>query len=1045
MKQPPVPKVATAPQHGPPVRQLAAPKVVSDRSPETPAASAFEYELSRIPVRGAAAPHPIVNRSALRLRAKLKVNTPSDRFEEEADRVADLVLRMPAPATAAQPTLSPGAFGLRRKCACGKNSITGGECDECARKRLQRKEAPGVSPAASITAPPSVDRALAGPDAPLPPALQQDMGNRFGHDFSRVRVHCGETAEQSARDVNALAYTVGQHIVFGPGQFAPDTAKGRRLLAHELVHTLQNEPHVARQSAPPKCITGKQEGAGQVIKSTVLFGKTYTYLVWGQWQETDSVEAFRSRVLSKWVTWRFKGIAAAERQAVIAFLQSTTFLPFDTSALERDCYYSLPLEDAIVKQARTLSGEAAREKAATEDKGGGSADANDSVKQSPGAVTAPGEKRDKDKTPGEPSGEKDIAVTSNPSVFDGNAPLAQLYLNFLARYAGVKADVKQAEKGLTREQVAAITKGNLRAATVTGLFTQGWSEYRKAGGADIATFGFMEEALLTQRDRGNFTALHNQLEFDKDPEGLGLYKRGTLFRYYDSSGMPIATTVGGYRDPGFRAAAPSPHALQISTTDRGLTQVFQAIKNVTLDDTILIYQSAKGYYDNGDLLYPAVIDGWDGWKEVNEELRAQLPALVVFMALEALSAGLQRVQNPKAKAAGAALQELLKVGGKFFKLQLGGHLAVLAFDCGLELSKIQREEGSKQLDALSDQHLKRAALHMRQLLAELLALALLATILKTAKETAITIGDAAAKGGPPGGGLVPAPAGAGGRAPQTGAGAFPAPPLDVVPSRPNLQSRGSGTPEPLKETEKPKEAAKVPDQPREPERPKEAEKVPEQPKEPEKPTTTELTEAQKQQRLSEIAGEKAKLQAQIEELTKKIEEADERVKEAEKKLAELIQADPQRAEEVAKQQRNAATRDRLQDDRTRSIRRANELNAERERLLRGPHPVSALDAENRLREETGGQKKTIKVNDELGDRDIDCFTPDGKALEAKHGEQKWDDRLQNEIDKDVELRRSEKVTAVEWHFYRNPKTGAGPNARLRQALVDARIPIVLHY
>jgi hypothetical protein len=1029
MKQPPVPKVATAPQHGPPVRQLAAPEIVNDRSPETPAASGFESDLTRIPIRGAAALPPIVNRSAPMLRPKLKVNTPDDRFEEEADRVADLVLRMPAPATAARPTLTPGAFGLRRKCVCGKNSIAGGECDECARKRLQRKEAPGISTASPITAPPSVDRALARRGAPLPPALQQDMSDRFGHDFSRVRVHSDEAAQQSARDVNALAYTVGQNIVFGTGQFAPTTAEGRRLLAHELVHTLQNEPHVARQSAPPKCITGKQEGAGQTIKSTVLFGKTYSYLVWGQWQETDSVEAFRSRVLSKWVTWRFKGISAAERQAVIAFLQGSRFLPFDTSALERDCYYSLPLEDAVVKQARALSGEAAREKAAAEDKGGGSADANDSVKQSPGAVAAPAEKRDKDKTPGDPSGEKDIAITSNPGVFDGNAPLAQVYLNFLARYAGMKTDVKQAEKGLTREQVTAITKGNPRAATVTGLFTQGWSEYRKAGGADIATFGFMEEALLTQRDRGNFTALHNQLEFDKDPEGLGLYKRGTPFRYYDASGMPIATTVGGYRDPGFRAAAPSPHALQISTTDRGLTQVFQAIKNVTLDDPILIYQSAKGYYDNGDLLYPAVIDGWDGWKQVNEELRAQLPALVVFMALEALSAGLQRMQDPKAKAAGAALQELLRAGGKIFKLQLVGHLAVLAFDCGLELSKIQREEGSKQLDALSDQHLKRAALHMRQLLAELLALALLATILKTAKETAITIGDAAAKGSPPGGGLVPAPAGAGGRAPQSGLRAIPVPPPFVRPSPPNLQSLGGGTPESSKEAEKPKEA----------------EKVPEQPKEPEKPITTELTEAQKQQRLSEIAGEKAKLQAQIEELTKKIEAADERVKEAEKKMAELTQADSQRAEEVAKQQRNAATRDRLTDDRTRLIRRANELNAERERLLRGPHPISPEDAENRLREETGGQKKTIKVNDELGERDIDCFTPDGKALEAKYGEQKLDSFIEKQIAKDVELRRSKKVTAVEWHFYRNPKTGAGPDARMREALRIARIPIILHY
>ena len=65
------------------------------------------------------------------------------------------------------------------------------------------------------------------------------MGQRFGHDFSRVRVHSGGAAEQSARDVNANAYTVGHNIVFGAGRFAPGTHEGRRLIAHELTHVVQ--------------------------------------------------------------------------------------------------------------------------------------------------------------------------------------------------------------------------------------------------------------------------------------------------------------------------------------------------------------------------------------------------------------------------------------------------------------------------------------------------------------------------------------------------------------------------------------------------------------------------------------------------------------------------------------------------------------------------------------------------------------------------------------------------------------------------------------
>ncbi|UUZ68711.1 DUF4157 domain-containing protein [Polaromonas sp. P2-4] len=65
------------------------------------------------------------------------------------------------------------------------------------------------------------------------------MEQRFGHDFSRVRVHTGGVAEQSTREVNANAYTVGHNVVFGAGQFSPGTNYGRRLLAHELTHVVQ--------------------------------------------------------------------------------------------------------------------------------------------------------------------------------------------------------------------------------------------------------------------------------------------------------------------------------------------------------------------------------------------------------------------------------------------------------------------------------------------------------------------------------------------------------------------------------------------------------------------------------------------------------------------------------------------------------------------------------------------------------------------------------------------------------------------------------------
>lgn len=89
-------------------------------------------------------------------------------------------------------------------------------------------------------APPIVHETLRLAGQPLDPATRGFMEPRFGHDFSSVRVHTGHRAAESARAVNALAYTVGRDVVFGAGQYSPQTPAGSRLLAHELAHTIQN-------------------------------------------------------------------------------------------------------------------------------------------------------------------------------------------------------------------------------------------------------------------------------------------------------------------------------------------------------------------------------------------------------------------------------------------------------------------------------------------------------------------------------------------------------------------------------------------------------------------------------------------------------------------------------------------------------------------------------------------------------------------------------------------------------------------------------------
>ena len=88
-------------------------------------------------------------------------------------------------------------------------------------------------------APPIVSEVLSAPGHQLDASARRVVQSSFHRDFSGVRVHTGERAAESARSVNALAYTVGRDVVFGRGQYAPETAAGRRLLAHELTHVAQ--------------------------------------------------------------------------------------------------------------------------------------------------------------------------------------------------------------------------------------------------------------------------------------------------------------------------------------------------------------------------------------------------------------------------------------------------------------------------------------------------------------------------------------------------------------------------------------------------------------------------------------------------------------------------------------------------------------------------------------------------------------------------------------------------------------------------------------
>lgn len=198
-------------------------------------------------------------------KSALTVGAPDDPYEREADQIADEIVRMETPAPASQMMSSLQRKQVQR-CACGGKLEGDGKqptskdeepmCAECQAKagKVQRKSADeeGERPAAA----PIVDEVLASGGQPLDRSVREFMEPRFGHDFSRVRVHTDDRASQSAQSVNALAYTVGRDVVFASGLYAPGSNDGRRLLAHELTHVVQQGGNTSPQpSVSPKIVS----------------------------------------------------------------------------------------------------------------------------------------------------------------------------------------------------------------------------------------------------------------------------------------------------------------------------------------------------------------------------------------------------------------------------------------------------------------------------------------------------------------------------------------------------------------------------------------------------------------------------------------------------------------------------------------------------------------------------------------------------------------------------------------------------------------------
>lgn len=161
------------------------------------------------------------------IQPKLKINSPGDKYEQEADQMAEKVMRMPDDKL------------IQRKCA---------KCDE-EENKIQMK---GDSAVSSIT--PAFQNHLKiskNSGQPLPIGTHQFMSKAFGADFSHVRIHDNETSYQLNQNIHSKAFTYGSNIYFNQGQFTPGSYEGKKLLAHELTHTVQQRQEIRRQPINP--------------------------------------------------------------------------------------------------------------------------------------------------------------------------------------------------------------------------------------------------------------------------------------------------------------------------------------------------------------------------------------------------------------------------------------------------------------------------------------------------------------------------------------------------------------------------------------------------------------------------------------------------------------------------------------------------------------------------------------------------------------------------------------------------------------------------
>jgi hypothetical protein len=819
--------------------------------------------------------------------------------------------RVPIKAAPVRASQSAARGVLQRKCACGGGGAAGpsGACEQCSKSRLQRKPAGAEK---TDIAPPIVHEVLRSPGEPLDAATRAFMEPRLGHDFSRVRIHRDARAAESARAVNALAYTVGRDVVFAAGQYEPAAERGRKLLAHELTHTIQQSAYAPAAVTPPDQIT--VEPADTMLERAA--------------EERAGGLTARPRMLS----------------------------PSPNIALQRAPAPEAKSAPALDERKRTDQSYAFHVH--------GKKDA-ERIKQS-GRLT-PEHKQE---------------IIAKLRFFEGKAKAAYIQAVSPALIEHANDEVREIMNVSARPAEALDVTCDLSKHQYL-LHYEG--EYWKDRCMDVATD---PEYVNNYFDRNIKNAVGysvegttwENVEYSRFKVMQVNYKNGTsdYFALDEIGNFHYAKTVA-------------------------VTREYAFLKR----NNGLVYPVREGELYLVEFTAPNLLEYKNGLKQQIVELQR----LYELLELAGLFAG----NLGNYGAAGGGPGPGSRSGHQGFTRLKSPRRTTPKGGAGTDERTTPMRLPEETTKKPTKQAVKTGGEETRS------------TVVKRADED------------PTGfkGGEKKAPAKKGGKEQREERVSKTAGKKGDEPEDAKGGKKRGTADEPKKTQTAPK--AKPIDEPKP--KPEPTEKSAAKPE-----GGAKMTDAEKAKRLEAIKQERTQNDTRMRELEEKIGGAKERHRDATAKAASA-KTEAERNAQLDKARRNKESEQKWKEEQDALRMRNNKLRDE-ERGLAPPKlaPKSWQEAEGSLRGEFGGQKKTLSTatkDGDLGERDIDCFTPDKVSREAKFGRQKYSPRLQEEINKDVALKKAGRVSRNEWHFYENPDTGIGPDSTLKRALDAADIKIVI--